>query len=52
MRLADLIAAHGADTSSDVVRKNGRCAKCGKKGATLIHPSMAGKDTWQAFPDD
>jgi hypothetical protein len=51
VRLADMIAAHGADASSDVVRKNGRCEKCGTKGAVMIHPSIAGKDTWSAFPE-
>jgi hypothetical protein len=35
-KLAPLIEKFGGDTSSDKIRRDSRCTKCGHKGATLI----------------
>jgi hypothetical protein len=32
------------DASSDMLRRSGRCTKCGRKGAVLQHPGWAGTD--------
>ena len=51
MALAPLIIRWGADASSDVLRRSARCSRCGRKGATLQHPSCAGRETgFQPFP--
>ena len=41
----------GAAASSDVLRERARCTVCGKKGATLQHPSWEGEHVgFQPFP--
>jgi len=41
----------GADASSDVLRKHARCPVCGRRGASLQHPSWRDAETgWEAFP--
>jgi hypothetical protein len=41
----------GADASSDVLRKHVRCPVCGRRGASLQHPSWRDAETgWEAFP--
>lgn len=46
-----LMIRWGADASSDRLRHSARCTKCGHKGATLQHPSFAGKDMgFEPFP--
>lgn len=52
VRLAPLIERYGADASSDVIRNNARCKKCGHKGATLGHPSYNGANELTPFPGD
>lgn len=50
---APLIIRWGPDASSDVLRRSARCTRCGRKGATLLHPSH--KDLmrdWAPFPTD
>jgi hypothetical protein len=37
--LAVPIIRFGADASSDVLRQNARCSRCGGRGCTLQHPS-------------
>lgn len=49
--LAPLIIRWGEGASNDVIRESSRCSKCGRKGATLKHPSWAGSDVGFApFP--
>jgi hypothetical protein len=51
MALVPLIIRWGANASSDMPRRPGRCQECGWKGATLQHPSWGGRETeWVAFP--
>jgi len=41
----------GADASSDILRKHARCTVCGRRGASLQHPSWGDAETgWEAFP--
>ena len=41
----------GASASSDVLRERARCTACGRKGATLQHPSWAGEHVgFELFP--
>jgi hypothetical protein len=53
MAYAPLIIRLGAEASSDVIRRNARCIRCGQRGATLQHPShldlLRG---WAPFPTD
>jgi hypothetical protein len=51
--LAPLIIRWGPDASSDMLRQSARCARCGRKGATLTGPSWVGLDIGLApFPAD
>lgn len=51
--LAPLVEKLGPDTSSNVLRRSLRCAKCGAKGATIQHPSwLDTKVGWEPFPGD
>ena len=45
MTLAQFIIRWGPEASSDLLRKNARCIKCGHKGATLSHPGWGGSQT-------
>jgi hypothetical protein len=42
--ITPLIIRWGPDASSDQLRASARCAKCGRKGATLTGPSWGGMD--------
>ncbi|MGH7015374.1 MAG: hypothetical protein ACREEL_14710 [Stellaceae bacterium] len=45
------IIRFGADASSDVLRRAGRCSACGHKGATLQHRSWVNTLVgWAPFP--
>jgi len=49
--LVPFIIRWGADASSDVLRRNARCSVCGRRGATLQHPSWCDATVgWEAFP--
>jgi hypothetical protein len=49
--LAPLIIRWGSDASSDLIRRNARCSKCGYRGATVQHPGWSNTETsFQAFP--
>ena len=51
--LAPLITRWGEEASSDLLRRAVRCARCGRKGASLTSPSWVGLDTGFApFPAD
>src|SRR5437588_2533259 len=41
MALAPLIIRWGPETSPDLLRRSARCTQCGRKRATLRHPSWA-----------
>jgi hypothetical protein len=41
---AVVVIRWGADTSSDKLRRCGRCTTCGHKGATIQRPSWGGAD--------
>jgi len=41
----------GMDASTDVLRQSARCMVCGRKGATLQHPSWHGNGVgFEPFP--
>jgi hypothetical protein len=49
--LVPFVIRWGATASSDVLRRNARCAVCGRRGATLQHPSWTDSAVgWQPFP--
>jgi hypothetical protein len=49
--LVPFVIRWGSDASSDMLRRNTRCAACGRRGATLQHPSWGDAVTgWQPFP--
>lgn len=49
--LVHLMLALGVDASSDRVRSQARCRRCGKQGAATYHPSWVDSQTgFQAFP--
>jgi hypothetical protein len=51
MPLAPFVIAFGQDASSDVLRRNLKCAKCGHRGVSLQHPSwLNSQDGEQPFP--
>jgi hypothetical protein len=39
MAIAPFVIRWGREASSDMLRRSGRCSKCGAKGATLMLPS-------------
>jgi len=41
MAIAPLIIRWGPETSPDLLRRSARCTRCGRKRATLRHPSWA-----------
>lgn len=43
MALAPLIIRWGPDASSDMIRRNARCERCGGRGATIQGPSWGGQ---------
>jgi len=46
-----LIIRWGPEASSDMIRNSALCARCGRKGASLTHPSWVGLDVGFApFP--
>lgn len=50
---APFIIRYGADASSDVLRRAGRCFTCGRKSAMLQHPSWVNTQIgWMPFPAD
>jgi hypothetical protein len=49
MAITPLIIRWGADASSDRLRANARCVKCGKRGADLQHPSARDSDICLAY---
>jgi hypothetical protein len=49
--LAPFAIRWGMDASSDMIRERLRCARCGRRGVTLIAPSWGNEVTgWQPFP--
>jgi hypothetical protein len=51
--LAPFIIRWGADASSDLLRKNPRCTKCGHRGGLLQMPSHHSLETpYQPFPTE
>jgi hypothetical protein len=53
MAWTPLIIRWGPDESSNRLRREARCARCGHRGATLIHPSWMGTIIGMApFPTD
>lgn len=43
----------GPDAWRDMLRRHGRCSKCGRKGVTLTHASWGGMHSgWSEFPVD
>jgi len=49
--LAPFVIRFGPDASSDLLRRNLRCTACGRKGATLQHPSFVDIQVgFQPFP--
>jgi hypothetical protein len=52
MALTPLIIRWIAEGSSDLLRRHTRCTRCGRRGATLQHPSWIDIATgWAPFPD-
>jgi hypothetical protein len=50
-RSCPFIIRWGADTSSNMLRSSARCSHCGRKGASLQHPSWGGSTIGiQPFP--
>lgn len=51
LKLSIAIEQYGPDASSDVLRRNARCARCGHKGATIMNPSWGGEQVgWVPYP--
>jgi hypothetical protein len=51
MALVPLMIRWGMDVSTDMLRKSAVCTRCGRKGATLQHPSWGGSHVgFQEFP--
>ena len=51
--VAPFIIRWGADVSSDDLRRNLTCSKCGHRGAATMLPSWVDMQTgWQSFPSD
>src|SRR5215831_21283595 len=51
MAITPLVIRWGPNTSSDKLRRSARCTVCGRKGATLKHPSWHDEQVgWQPFP--
>jgi hypothetical protein len=49
--LVPFVIRWGADASSDVLRTHARCTVCGRRGATLQHPSWRDETVrWEVFP--
>jgi hypothetical protein len=49
--LVPFVIRWGPDASSDMLRGQVRCAACGRRGATLQHPSWGDAVTgWETFP--
>jgi hypothetical protein len=49
--LVPFVIRWGADASSDVLRTHARCTVCGRRGASLQHPSWADESVgWEPFP--
>jgi hypothetical protein len=49
--LVPFVIRWGADASSDVLRTHARCTVCGRRGASLQHPSWADEIMgWEVFP--
>jgi hypothetical protein len=43
LALTPLIIRWGSDACSDMLHRSVRCARCGRRGATLTMPSWAGR---------
>ena len=53
MAVAPLVIRWGPDASSNNLRQSARCTRCGRKGATLRHPSFINLEVGIAlFPID
>ena len=49
--LVPFVIRWGADASSDTLRQHAQCSACGRRGATLQHPSWTDLEVgWQPFP--
>jgi hypothetical protein len=49
--LAPFVIRWGADASSDMLRQQARCSACGRRGASLQHPSWGDAEVgWEVFP--
>ena len=50
--LAPFVIRYGKDASSDVLRRNFTCSRCGRRGASLQVPSWAMQTGEQFFPSE
>jgi hypothetical protein len=51
MALTPLIIRWSAEASTDLLRQRARCMRCGRRGATLQHPSWLDiAREWAPFP--
>jgi hypothetical protein len=49
--LVPFVIRWGADASSDMLRRHARCMVCGRRGASLQHPSWGDETVgWEVFP--
>jgi hypothetical protein len=53
LAIAPFVIRWGPDMSSDHLRENLVCARCGRRGPLLYHPSWVNRIVgWQPFPTD
>jgi hypothetical protein len=51
--IAPFVIRWGPDAWPEMLRRHGRCSKCGHKGVSLTHASWGGMDVgWAEFPVD
>src|SRR5262249_22079365 len=49
--LVPFVIRWGGDASSDMLRTHARCTVCGRRGASLQHPSWGDESMgWEVFP--
>jgi hypothetical protein len=49
--IAPWVIRWGLDGWQDMLRRDGRCTECDKRGVALQHPSWGGSDTgWAPMP--
>jgi len=53
LRITPFVIRWGPDGWSDMLRRHGRCSKCGQRGLTLSRAGWGGNDVgWEQFPVD